>query len=142
MDRAVCFGVECVRAAQQITIDQVGADIALEQVDFLGQVQGAVGGQVRAVVHHDVGVLHQVVLQMQGGRVQPWNPGIDEKSSHGLVNAHQVQRVGDDLGLLPVGHFVEFGWHVLAVVQNTNQGLVDQAGLRLKTLLLAILVQG
>lgn len=117
-----------VRRAQKVAKNEVGADVALKQADFWGQVQRAAGRQFSAVVNDDVGVVHQFFLQIKRRSVQPRNPGIDEKSPHSLVNAQQIQGVGDDLDLLPLAQFAQSGGLVLAVVQNANQGSDDLGG--------------
>lgn len=120
-DRIACGAVAVLFAAQYVALHQVGADVAVKKLDFLSQMQGAAGRQVGAVVDHDVGVLHQVVLQMQRRIVQPWNPGVDEKGSHRLVDAHQIQGVGDELDMVPLPQWAQGGGQVVAVVQDTDQ---------------------
>ena len=53
-----------VRRAQKVAKNEVGADVALKQADFWGQVQRAAGRQFSAVVNDDVGVVHQFFLQL------------------------------------------------------------------------------
>jgi hypothetical protein len=49
----------------KILDDPENIDTYIKKLDFLSQMQGAAGRQMGAVVDHDVGVLHQVVLQME-----------------------------------------------------------------------------
>ena len=69
-----------------------------KSLTFEPDAKGCREGQACAVVGHDVGVWHHVVLQMKQRRVQPQNPGVDEKGPHRRVDAHQIQGVGDECG--------------------------------------------
>ncbi len=78
---------------------------------------------------------------MQGGAVQPWDAGINEKDADVLVNVHQIQGVGHDLDLRPFLEQVQGGSEVFAAVQDADQWFV-RGGLRgLETLLFAVLAE-
>jgi hypothetical protein len=145
-DRGSVFG-RCrqprVPGAQQIAVNQVGADVLFEQLDLGVGRQGAVGCQLQAVVNDDLRVLHAWALQVQvqGLGVQPGNAGIDEENADVLFDPHQVQRVGHQLDVFPVAQGAQRLGHVLAVVQDAYQGCaVGGLGLG-KALCLEVVVQ-
>ncbi len=84
-------------------------------------VQGAGVGQFGAVVNDDVCLLHAGVLQMHGRVVEPWNSGVHEKGIHILGDFDQIQRVGHDLDVGPMGQGVQGLRKVFTVMQNANQ---------------------
>lgn len=97
----------CMVGAEQIPVDQIGADVAFKQAQVWRLVQGAAVGQAGAVVNDDVCLLHAGVLQMHGRGVQPGNPGVHEEGVHILCDVDQVQWVGHDLDVGPVRQGVQ-----------------------------------
>ncbi len=115
------LGMPC---GQQVAVDQIGADVALEQAQLRTAGQWAASGQVLAVVDHQVGVVQAGRVQVQGGGVQPGDAGIDEEGVHIVVQLHQVQRVGHDRDLGPLHQGGQgWGW-VCAVVQDADAPLL------------------
>lgn len=130
--------------AKQVTVDQVGADVARKQVQILAFGEQAVGGQVFAVVQNDVGVLHSGVVQVGGRGVQPAQAGVHKQNRLLLAHVHQVQWVGHDRDARPLVEMAH-GWgDVSTVVQHINSGFVvrSRQGAGADALLLAVIAQG
>ncbi len=109
--------------AQQIAIDQVGADVTLEQAQLRAGGQRAARRQVGAVVDHETGVVQAGRVQLHGGGVQPGDAGVDEQRGDFGIQVHQVQWVRDDRDLGPLGQCVQ-GWGRLGtVVKDSNTPL-------------------
>lgn len=107
--------------AQQVAVDQIGADVAFEQLKVRCLVQWAIAGQVLAVVEDDMGVLDAGVLYMDGRGVQPGDAGVNEQNSHFLADVHQIQRVRHDRDVLPFFQFAQGGRQLGVVMQDADR---------------------
>lgn len=109
--------------AEQVTVDQVGADITFEQAQLRARGQRAACRQVGAVVDHKVGVVQTGRVQVQGGGVQPGDAGVDEEGADFRIQVHQVQWVCHDGDLGPLLQGVQSWSPVCAVVQDAQAPL-------------------
>lgn len=130
--------------AKQVAVDQIGADVALEQLQVRCLVQWAVAGQVLAVVEDDVGALDAGVLYVDGRAVQPGDAGVDEQNGHVLADVQQIQRVRHDCDAGPLFELAQGGRGLGVVMQDADSVRRLRAGwlAGADPMLLAIVVQG
>lgn len=113
------FGLLLLQA-EQVAVNQIGADVTRKKVQVLAFGEQAVGGQMFAVVKNDVRVLHPVVVQLRGGGVQPGHAGVHKQNREFLAHVHQIQRVGHDGDAGPCTETAQGRCHVCAIVQHIN----------------------
>lgn len=114
--------------AQQVAVDQVGAEVVLEQLQVAHLLEGAVCRQVLAVVEHDVGVLDAGVLYVNGRGVQPADAGVGKQDGHFRAGVHQVERVGHGGHTVPGRQFGQGGAWVFVVMEDAYPWQVGLMG--------------